>query len=63
MYAKATEAGVDIVDVAVSSMVGLTSQPSTNSLYYALEGYKRRPNIAIHGLEQLSYYFLFGKFY
>jgi pyruvate carboxylase len=36
MYAKAIEAGVDIVDVAVSSMAGLTSQPSANSLYYAL---------------------------
>lgn len=28
MYAKAIEAGVDIVDVAVTSMAGLTSQPS-----------------------------------
>ncbi|MDQ0245121.1 pyruvate carboxylase [Bacillus fengqiuensis] len=56
MYAKAIEAGVDIVDVAVSSMAGLTSQPSANSLYYALEGHERQPNIDIHGLEQLSSY-------
>ncbi|MFJ8260836.1 pyruvate carboxylase [Rummeliibacillus sp. NPDC094406] len=56
MYAKAIEAGVDIVDVAVSSMAGLTSQPSANSLYYALNGYERRPNIDILGLEQLSTY-------
>ncbi len=56
MYAKAIEAGVDIVDVAVSSMAGLTSQPSANSLYYALEGHERQPNIGIHGLEQLSSY-------
>ncbi|WP_078414804.1 pyruvate carboxylase [Priestia abyssalis] len=56
MYAKAIEAGVDIVDVAVSSMAGLTSQPSANSLYYALEGHVRRPNIDIRGLEQLSAY-------
>lgn len=55
-YAKAIEAGVDIVDVAVSSMAGLTSQPSANSLYYALEGTDRKPNINIHALEQLSYY-------
>ncbi|WP_078554926.1 pyruvate carboxylase [Bacillus alkalicellulosilyticus] len=53
-YAKAIEAGVDIVDVAVSSMAGLTSQPSANSLYYALSGTDRRPNIDIKGLEQLS---------
>ncbi|WP_078409020.1 pyruvate carboxylase [Priestia abyssalis] len=56
MYAKAIEAGVDIVDVAVSSMAGLTSQPSANSLYYALEGHERRPNIDIRRLEQLSAY-------
>jgi pyruvate carboxylase len=56
MYAKAIEVGVDIIDVAVSSMAGLTSQPSANSLYYALEGHERKPNIDIRGLEQLSYY-------
>ncbi|MBP2239989.1 pyruvate carboxylase [Cytobacillus eiseniae] len=55
-YAKAIEAGVDIVDVAVSSMAGLTSQPSANSLYYALEGTNRKPKINIQALEQLSYY-------
>jgi pyruvate carboxylase len=56
MYAKAIEAGVDIVDVAVSSMAGLTSQPSANSLYYALEGNERKPKVDIEGLEQLSHY-------
>ncbi|WEA41235.1 pyruvate carboxylase [Lysinibacillus fusiformis] len=56
MYAKAIEAGVDIVDVAISSMAGQTSQPSANSLYYALEGLERQPNINIGGLEQLSSY-------
>jgi pyruvate carboxylase len=56
MYAKAIEAGVDIVDVALSSMAGLTSQPSANSLYYALEGTERQPNVNIEALEQLSHY-------
>lgn len=55
-YAKAVEAGVDIVDVAVSSMSGLTSQPSANTLYYALEGNKRQPDVAIDSLEKLSHY-------
>ncbi|WP_209121885.1 pyruvate carboxylase [Alkalihalobacillus sp. BA299] len=55
-YAKAIEAGVDIVDVAISSMSGLTSQPSANSLYYALQNIERRPNIDIHKLDQLSFY-------
>lgn len=54
MYARAIEAGVDIVDVAVSSMAGLTSQPSANSLYYALSSSHRQPNINIEALEQLG---------
>jgi pyruvate carboxylase len=55
-YARAIQAGVDIVDTAVSTMAGLTSQPSANSLYYALEGNARRPKINIGALEQISYY-------
>ena len=38
---KAAEAGVDIVDVAISSMSSLTSQPSMNSIVAALEGHER----------------------
>ena len=38
LYAKAIEAGVDIIDTALGSMAGLTSQPSANSLYYAMKG-------------------------
>ncbi|MED4163461.1 pyruvate carboxylase [Halalkalibacterium halodurans] len=53
-YARAIEAGVDIVDVAVSSMAGLTSQPSANSLYYALADSERQPNVNITALEQLA---------
>ncbi|WP_416826974.1 pyruvate carboxylase [Ectobacillus polymachus] len=53
---RAIEAGVDIVDVAVSSMAGHTSQPSASTLYYALEGNDRRANVDIHALEQLSHY-------
>jgi pyruvate carboxylase len=55
-YAKAIEAGVDIVDTALSTMAGLTSQPSANTLYYALEGNDRKPKVDIKALEQLSYY-------
>ncbi|MBD1380947.1 pyruvate carboxylase [Metabacillus arenae] len=56
MYAKAIEAGVDVVDVALSSMAGLTSQPSANSLYYALAGNERQPQVEINALEKLSQY-------
>ncbi|UAL54117.1 pyruvate carboxylase [Bacillus sp. CMF21] len=55
-YAKAIEAGVDVVDVAVSSMSGLTSQPSANSLYHALQGMDHRPKADIEALEELSQY-------
>lgn len=55
-YAKAIEAGVDIVDVALSAMSGLTSQPSANTLYYALEENERKPRVDIKALEELSYY-------
>jgi pyruvate carboxylase len=55
-YARAVEAGVDIVDTALSTMSGLTSQPSANTLYYALKGTEREPNVNINSLETLSHY-------
>ncbi|KKB42231.1 pyruvate carboxylase [Bacillus thermotolerans] len=56
MYAKAIEAGVDIVDVAASSMAGMTSQPSADSLCYALRGTEREPSVKAGAFEQLSKY-------
>lgn len=55
-YAKAIEAGVDVVDVATSAMAGSTSQPSANSLYYALQGSDRQPNVDIQAYEELAHY-------
>lgn len=55
-YARAIEAGVDIVDVAISAMAGHTSQPSANSLYYALKGTERQPKLDIRSLEALNEY-------
>jgi len=56
LYAKAIEAGVDIIDTALGSMAGLTSQPSANSLYYAMKGSPRAVRADIDALEKLSYY-------
>lgn len=56
MYARAIEAGVDVVDVASGSMAGLTSQPSAQTLYHALEGNKRQPKINVGSYEKLAYY-------
>ncbi|WP_409253573.1 pyruvate carboxylase [Bacillus sp. SCS-153A] len=55
-YAKAIEAGVDIVDTALGSMSGLTSQPSANTLYYAVKGTEREPQVDVNSLEKLSHY-------
>lgn len=56
MYAKAIEAGVDIIDTALGSMAGLTSQPSANSLYYAMKDSNREVRANIDALEEVSYY-------
>lgn len=55
-YLKAVEAGVDIVDVAISSMSGLTSQPSLNALVAALERQDRQPALDLEQMEKLSHY-------
>ncbi|WP_332647888.1 pyruvate carboxylase [Lysinibacillus sp. 54212] len=56
LYAKAIEAGVDIIDTALGAMAGLTSQPSANSLFYAMKGSEREVRADIASLEKLSYY-------
>ncbi|ARJ51553.1 pyruvate carboxylase [Staphylococcus lutrae] len=56
VYKEAIEAGVDIIDTAVAAMSGLTSQPSSNSLYYAMSGFERRIRMDIEGHESLSHY-------
>lgn len=52
----AAEAGVDIVDVAVSSMSSLTSQPSMNALVAALEGSDRDTGLNLGRLQELTDY-------
>ena len=56
LYSRAIDAGVDIIDTALGSFAGLTSQPSANSLYYALSGKERGIRADIESLEKLSYY-------
>lgn len=56
LYARAIDAGVDIIDTALGSMAGLTSQPSANSLYYAMAGNERKVRADIDGLQKLSAY-------
>lgn len=53
---KAYEAGVDIVDAAISSMSGLTSQPSLNGLVTSLQGQERETGLDSSNLQKLSDY-------
>jgi pyruvate carboxylase len=54
MYLAAAEEGVDAVDCALSSMSGLTSQPSLNAVVTALRGDPRAPELDPDVLEPLS---------
>lgn len=46
-YLKAIEAGVDIVDCALSPLSGGTSQPCTESLNFALQGTEYDPHLNV----------------
>ncbi len=55
-YLKAIEAGVDIVDVALASMSGLTSQPNFNSIVAMMQGHPREQKMNLPSLNQFSNY-------
>ena len=53
----ASAAGVDIVDAAVSSMSGTTSQPSLDSIVAAVEHTPRESNINVDDIQVISDYY------
>ncbi|MGB5488786.1 MAG: pyruvate carboxylase, partial [Lysobacterales bacterium] len=53
---KAIEADVDIVDVCLSSMSGLTSQVNMNSLIAVMQGHEREQPFNLTSLNQYSNY-------
>lgn len=55
-YMKAIEAGVDIVDVAIDSMSGLTSQPNFNSLVAIMDNHPRECKLNLKKLNEFSNY-------
>lgn len=55
-YFQAIEAGVDVVDLAISSMSGLTSQPNLNAVIAGLEGHEREHNFDLRSLNQYANY-------
>ena len=55
-YLKAIEAGVDVVDVALASMSGLTSQPNFNSIVAMMHGTERELKMNLKSLNDFSNY-------
>jgi pyruvate carboxylase len=55
-YLKAIDAGVDVIDVAVASMSGLTSQPNFNSIIAMMQGHPRENKLNLEELNQYSNY-------
>ncbi len=55
-YLKAIEAGVDVIDVALGSMSGLTSQPNFNSMTAMLEGHPREQAVDQASLNRFAQY-------
>jgi pyruvate carboxylase len=53
---KAIEKDVDIVDVCLASMSGLTSQPNMNALIAAMEGHEREQSFDLDSLNQYANY-------
>ena len=53
-YLKAIEAGVDVIDVAMASMSGLTSQPNFNSIVAMMQGHERENKMDLHLLNKFS---------
>ena len=53
----AAQAGVDIVDGALETMSGLTSQPSLNAIVEALKFTERDTNIDLYGYREIGNYY------
>ncbi len=56
MYIKAIESGVDIVDVALGAVSGLTSQPNFNAIASYMQGNERNLPYDIASLNEYSNY-------
>lgn len=56
-YIKAVEAGVDIIDTAISPFSSGTSQPPTESLAITFENSERDPQLNMDALREVASYF------
>ena len=55
-YLKAIEAGVDVVDVALGAVSGLTSQPNFNAMVASMQNHPREQEFNVDSLNQYSNY-------
>ncbi|QOV87583.1 pyruvate carboxylase [Humisphaera borealis] len=55
-YLMASDAGVDVVDVALASMSGMTSQPNLNSIVAAMNNTARDTQVDLDAANRLSDY-------
>ena len=63
-YLRAIDSGVDVVDVALSGLSGLTSQPNFNSIVAMLQGHGRAKDIDLSSLNNFgNYWELVRKYY
>lgn len=55
-YLKAIEAGVNVVDCAIASLSGLTSQPNLNAMVAIMQGHERGQAMNLPSLNEYSNY-------
>lgn len=55
-YARAVDAGVDVIDLAMPAFSNGTSQPSMASMWHALTGHERQPQLDIEAIEEINRY-------
>lgn len=55
-YLRAIEAGVDVIDVAISALSGLTSQPNFNSVVAMMQGHEREKELDLPLLNKYTDY-------
>ncbi len=56
LYLRAIDAGIDVIDTAMSPFSGGTCQPATESMCYALKGAKREADLDMELLTEIAEY-------
>lgn len=57
LYTVAVDAGIDIIDTAISPFSGGTSQPATEVMAMLFKDHKRNPNLDLDKLKDIATYF------